>query len=65
MDAGAELIEEVRPVLPRVGVILACSGDPFAEDIAGWRPGQMAFWPSRSATWPRFQQAILQHMPRT
>lgn len=59
---GAELIEEVRPVLPRAGVILACSGDPFAEDIA-LAAGADGFLAKPISNLVAFQQAILQHMP--
>lgn len=60
--SGAELIDELHTTLPRVGVILACSGDPFVEDVA-LAAGADGFLEKPTANLGSFQHAILQHLP--
>ena len=60
--SGAELLCELRNTLPRVGVILACSGDPFAEDVA-LAAGADGFLAKPIANLGTFQHAILEHLP--
>lgn len=59
---GAELIEDLSRSTPRVGVILACSGDPFAENVA-LAAGADGFLAKPIANLGAFQHAILQHLP--
>ena len=60
---GAELIDDLRTTSPRVSVILACSGDPFAEDVA-YAAGADGFLAKPIANLGVFQHAILQHLPQ-
>lgn len=60
--SGAELIDELRDSVPRVSVILACSGDPFAEDLA-YAAGADGFLAKPVANLGTFQNAILQQLP--
>lgn len=59
---GAELIEELQNAVSRVGVIMACSGDPFAEDMA-YAAGADGFLAKPIESVGAFQHAILQHLP--
>lgn len=59
---GAELIEELRCTSSAPGVILACSGDPFAEDLA-YAAGADGFLAKPLTHLEAFQHAILKNMP--
>lgn len=61
---GADLIEELSTASPRVAVILATSGDDFAEDqaIAAGADGFLAKPLLNLAT---FQQAIVSRLPQS
>lgn len=60
--SGAELIEEMAVALPRVGVLLAMSGDDFAEDQA-IAAGADGFLAKPLTSLAEFQQAILSRLP--
>lgn len=60
--SGAELIQELSTTLPRVDVLLGCSGDAFAQDIA-FAAGADGFLEKPIATLGAFQHAILCHLP--
>lgn len=60
--SGAELIHELSTSFPRVGAILACSGDTFVEDIA-IAAGADGFLAKPIANLGVFQHTILQHLP--
>ena len=59
---GADLIHELTDGTPRVSVLLATSGDSFAEDIA-YAAGADGFLAKPIANLGVFQNAILQHLP--
>ena len=59
---GTELIEDLSRSTPCVGVILACSGDPFAENVA-LAAGANGFLAKPIANLGAFQHAILTHLP--
>lgn len=60
--SGAELIAELAEASPRIDVILATSGDSFAEDVA-IAAGADGFLAKPVTSVDAFQQAILQHLP--
>ncbi|WP_425043446.1 response regulator [Primorskyibacter sp. S87] len=60
--SGADLIEELSTATPRVGVILAVSGDDFAEDVAV-AAGADGFLAKPITSLAGFQQAILSRLP--
>lgn len=60
--SGAELIEELAHATPRVGVVLAISGDSFAEDEA-IAAGADGFLEKPLTNLGDFQQAILTRLP--
>ena len=60
--SGAELIEEMAKASPRVGVLLAISGDAFAEDEA-IAAGADGFLEKPLINLGDFQQAILSRLP--
>ena len=60
---GAELIHDLSQTTPRVGVILACSGDPFAEDMA-LAAGADGFLAKPLSNLGAFQHAILKYLPQ-
>lgn len=60
--SGAELIEELARSVPRVGVLLAISGDSFAEDEA-IAAGADGFLTKPMNSLADFQQAILTRLP--
>jgi len=60
--SGAELIAELAHAMPRVSVIIATSGDAFAEDVA-YAAGADGFLAKPMANLGIFQNAILQHLP--
>ncbi|WP_372887031.1 response regulator [Shimia sp.] len=59
---GAELIEELAAAAPRLAVILAMSGDTFAEDLA-IAAGADGFLAKPVLNLADFQQAILSRLP--
>ena len=61
--SGADLISELSVAIPRVSVILATSGDDFAEDVA-YAAGADGFLAKPIGSVGVFQNAILQHLPR-
>ncbi|PWL35028.1 MAG: response regulator [Marivita sp. XM-24bin2] len=60
--SGADLIAELATTVPRVPVILGCSGDSFAEDVA-YAAGAEGFLEKPFANIGTFQQEILKHLP--
>lgn len=60
--SGAELIQELDRVSPRVGVIIATSGDATAEDAA-LKAGADGFLLKPIESLGTFQQQILRHLP--
>lgn len=60
--SGLDLIAELDQARPRVGVILAISGDPSAEGAA-CAAGADGFLPKPVARLGHFQQAVLRHLP--
>lgn len=60
--SGADLISELASATPRVSVLLATSGDRFAEDI-GYAAGADGFLAKPIANLGVFQNAVLQHLP--
>ncbi|MDE0590251.1 response regulator [Halocynthiibacter sp. C4] len=60
--SGAELIAELSSVAPRVGVIIATSGDPATEPTA-LAAGADGFLEKPVVTLTAFQEAILAHLP--
>ncbi|WP_137701530.1 response regulator [Marimonas lutisalis] len=60
--SGIELIDEMHRMSPRVGVILATSGDDGAEAMA-LAAGADGFLPKPLTRLGDFQQAILAHLP--
>lgn len=60
--SGADLIEDLSDALPRVGVILGTSGDPFAEDTA-IAAGADGFLAKPISSLAAFQAEILPHLP--
>jgi DNA-binding response OmpR family regulator len=60
--SGADLISELSNALPRVSVLLATSGDSFAEDVA-YAAGADGFLAKPMGSVGVFQNAILQHLP--
>ncbi|SHH63673.1 response regulator [Marivita hallyeonensis] len=60
--SGAELVSELSRAAPRVGVLLATSGDSFAEDVA-YAAGADGFLAKPIANLGVFQNAIIQHLP--
>ena len=60
--SGADLISELTATMPRVSVVLATSGDNFAEDVA-YAAGADSFLAKPIANLGVFQNAILQHLP--
>lgn len=60
--SGAELIEELAKASPRVGVLLAISGDSFVEDAA-IAAGADGFLPKPLTSLAEFQNAILSRLP--
>lgn len=60
--SGADLIEELNRASPRVGVLLAISGDSFAEDSA-IAAGADGFLQKPLANLATFQEAILSRLP--
>jgi len=60
--SGAELIEELDRATPRVGVIIATSGDAGAEATA-LRAGADGFLLKPVESLSTFQQQILRHLP--
>lgn len=61
--SGFDLIEELNRATPRVGVLVAISGDDHAGDAA-ISAGADAFLAKPVANLGVFQQAILAHLPR-
>ncbi|MFD1342133.1 response regulator [Litorisediminicola beolgyonensis] len=60
--SGADLLSEMRIASPRVSVILATSGDPFAEKVA-IAAGADGFLAKPLASLAAFQNAILAELP--
>lgn len=60
--SGLDLITELDTAEPRVGVILACSGDPAARDGA-LEAGANGFLAKPIESLGIFQQEILRHLP--
>lgn len=60
--SGADLLAELSEGMPRVSVLLATSGDSFAEDVA-YAAGADGFLAKPIANLGVFQNAILQHLP--
>lgn len=60
--SGLDLIEELTVAVPRVGVILATSGDDFAENVA-IAAGADGFLPKPVTSLAGFQEAILSRLP--
>lgn len=61
--SGADLISELAHAVPRVSVLLATSGDSFAEDVA-YAAGADGFLAKPVGTLGAFQNTILQHLPQ-
>lgn len=61
--SGADLISELANAMPRVSVLLATSGDSFAEDVA-YAAGADGFLAKPVGSLGAFQNAILQHLPQ-
>lgn len=61
--SGADLIEELSQASPRVGLILATSGDEFTETIAH-AAGADGFLPKPVSSVADFQEAILSGLPQ-
>lgn len=61
--SGADLISDLANCQPRVSVLLATSGDSFAEDIA-YAAGADGFLAKPIGSLGVFQNAILQHLPQ-
>lgn len=59
---GAELIAELDTARPRVGVIVATSGDPTTEPLA-LKSGANGFLAKPVVNLSCFQEAILAHLP--
>lgn len=60
--SGAELISELANATSRVTVLLATSGDSFAEDVA-YAAGADGFLAKPISNLGVFQNAVLQHLP--
>lgn len=60
--SGADLITELANAVPRVAVLLATSGDSFAEDLA-YAAGADGFLAKPIGSLGVFQNCILQHLP--
>ena len=60
--SGTELIADLSDAVPRVGVILASSGDPGAEEL-GMEAGADGFLAKPLESLGAFQAAILAHLP--
>ena len=60
--SGADLLAELTDATPRVSVILATSGDPFAEDCA-IAAGADGFMAKPIISVAAFQNAIMSHLP--
>lgn len=60
--SGADLLAQLRANRPRVSVILATSGDAFAEHCA-IAAGADGFLPKPLCSIAQFQSAILSHLP--
>ena len=60
---GTELIEEIHTTSPRVGVVLATSGDSFGESVA-LAAGADGFFAKPLKSLAVFQETILALMPK-
>ena len=60
--SGADLIAELCRSVPRIGVILATSGDSFAEDVA-LAAGADGFLAKPMTSLPAFQAAVIEKLP--
>ncbi|HBR61373.1 MAG TPA: response regulator [Rhodobacteraceae bacterium] len=60
---GAELIEELNAASPRVGIVLAISGDSFGESVA-LAAGADGFFAKPLISLAVFQETILSLMPK-
>lgn len=60
--SGLDLISELDQAHPRVGVLLACSGDDFVENAA-LSAGADGFLEKPIRSLADFQEAILSHLP--
>jgi len=60
---GTELIEEIQTTSPRVGVVLATSGDSFGESVA-LAAGADGFFAKPLKSLAVFQETILALMPK-
>jgi len=60
--SGAELLAELDAAQPRVGVLLAASGDP-GQEAAALDAGAQGFLAKPISRLASFQQAVLAHLP--
>ncbi len=60
--SGAELIAQACRAVPRIGVILATSGDSFAEDVA-LAAGADGFLAKPLSSLAAFQTAVIENLP--
>ena len=60
---GTELIEEINAASPRVGIVLATSGDSFGEAVA-LAAGEDGFFAKQLVSLSVFQEKILSLMPK-